>query len=240
MNNKEYRLTGGFSSLGEFMVAIRRHTDEEVMSGKLMHWVQKVMTEGTDSAGGFLVPEQFATEIYGAVMEASIVRSRAIIQKMFSDTLNVPVLSDSDRSSSLFGGITTSWIEETGDKTSGATDPVLGNLKLTAKELVASTYVGNNLEDDYEGGTKKPFEDFIKIAFGRAIAFEEDYSFIWGTGAGQPVGIMNSGGLITPSRAGIGKVDITDIGTLASRLLPGSWDSAVWMISQSVRAEGVN
>jgi len=238
--DRKYRLTGGFSSLGEFLVAIRRHTDGKQASGKLTTWVQKVQSESTDSAGGFLVPEQFATEIYGAVMEASIVRSRAIGHKMLSDTLNIPVLVDSDRSSSIFGGITTSWLEEAGDKTTGETDPVLGNLKLTAKELVASTYVGNNLEDDYEGGARKPFEDFIKIAFGRAIAFEEDDAFIWGNGVGQPLGIMNSSGIITPARAGIGKVDITDIGTLASRLLPGSWASAVWMISQSVLLEYVN
>jgi len=224
--------TGDFKSLGEFLVAARKAIDGEHMDSRLNDPIFKTMTESSDSGGGFTVPEKWADQIYHAMLENSIVRSRAIVLPMTSDTLNIRVLVDSDRSSNIFGGITFTWIEETGQKADEASDPVIGNRKLTAHEGVAVTFVQNQLEDDYG-----KFESFIKLAFGRAIRFYEDDFFIQGSGAGEPLGIMKSGYLVTPTRTAINKIDITDFGNMAKRLLPGSWPFAIWLINPSVFTE---
>jgi len=233
--------TGGFKSTGEFLVAVRKYCDRVHPDSRLDRLVSKTMTEGTDGGGGFTVPEQWAGEILHAALEQALVRPRATPFKMTRDTLNVGVLVDSDRSSNIFGGITFTWIEETEDKAQYATDPVIGQLKLTAHEGIATCFVQNQLEDDYEDGNEKAFEDFMRLAFGRAIAFYEDDSYIHGSGSvmGQPLGVMNSGYTVQVTRTAGNLVDVADIGNMAKRLLPGSLKNAVWLINQSVLAQWV-
>lgn len=222
--------TGGYQSLGEFLVAARKHCCGDHFDGRL-----KVMTEGVDSAGGVLVPPMWVDEVFHAALEEGIVRRRAIVLPTKSDKLQIPRFVETDRSASIFGGIRFYWLKETGDKADVAADPKVGLLELNAHEGVASFYVSNRLEDDV-----KAFEKFVKVALGRAVAFYEDAAFIWGTGGGQPLGIVPSGAMIVVARTAFGKVDISDVGNLAERLLPGSWKNAVWLINQTVLREWVN
>ena len=220
--------TGGFKSFGEFLITVRKYCDRELVDGRLQEMSRKTMTEGTDSGGGFTVPEKWADEVYHAALEDSIVRSRAIIQPMSSDTQNVPVLVDSDRSSNIFGGITFTWAAEAADKAALTSEPKLGQLKLTAHEGIASTWVSINLEDD-----AKSFAKFMNLAFGRALRFYEDYYYIWGTGVNQPLGIMNSGFTASLARKQANQIVWEDIHDMVKYLLPGSWETAIWMFNQS-------
>ena len=220
--------TGGFKSFGEFLVTVRKASFGQVADSRLEALIGKTMTEGTDSGGGFVVPEQFVPVVYHAALEGSIVRSRAITHPMTSDTVNIPVLVDSDRSCNIFGGITFTWAAEAADKAALTSQPVLGQLKLTAHEGIAGTWVSLNLENDVQG-----FESFMKLAFGRAIRFYEDYYFIWGTGVNQPLGIMNSGFTASLARKQSNQIDWEDIHGMVARLLPGSWETAVWLFNQS-------
>ena len=222
--------TGDFKSLGEFLATVRKVSTEGLNDTRLQELMLKTMTEGTDSAGGFTVPEQWADVLYHAALEGAIVRPRAIVFPMSSDTLNVPILEDSDRSSNIFGGITLTWISETEDKAALAADPKIGELKLTAHEGVATTWVSNSLEDDV-----KKFEQYMKLTFGKAIRFYEDDAYIWGSGLvmGQPLGIMSSGFTIGISRKQANQIVFEDVLSMASRLMPGSWNTAVWLINQN-------
>lgn len=221
--------TGGFKSFGNFLVTVRKTSFGEIQGdGRLEELIGKTMTEGTDSAGGFTVPEQFVSDVYHAALEGSIVRSRAITYKMTSDTMNIPILVDSNRTSVIFGGITFSWVEELADKHDSKSQPKMGNLKLTAHEGIAGTWVSINLEKDV-----KDFEGFMKLAFGKALRVYEDFYYIWGTGVGMPLGIMNSGFTASLARRQSNQIVWEDIHGMVKRLLPGSWDTAIWLISQS-------
>jgi HK97 family phage major capsid protein len=223
--DKTDRKTGGFSSLGEFLVAVRK-----VAFGESKDFKVKALTEGTDSQGGFTVPETWADEILSIPMEAAIVRPRAIIQPMASDTLDINGLVDSDRSSSIYGGVTRTWTPEATTITSYLTTPSIGQVQLTAHEMLLACETSNVLQNDARG-----LEAFVKTAFGRALAFYEDYDYIWGTGSGQPLGIMNSGAMLSVARTnGFGAPITTDLGVMAARLLPDSWGRAVWLINQTV------
>ena len=67
--------------------------------------VFKTMTEGTGSAGGFIVPEEFAAEVFRVVEDFGLVMKLGRKFPMSSDTLNVPRLSSS---------VTMYWPGETG------------------------------------------------------------------------------------------------------------------------------
>jgi len=221
---------GGFSSLGEFLVTVRKVCDGELNDNRLK--TAGHMEENTDSQGGFLVPEQWADKIYHAALEGAIVRPRVgdAAFRVKGDSLKVRKLNESDRSSNMFGGITFYWTQEAATKT--VSKPVLGERELTLHKLVGSCYASNELENDYGA-----FESFIKLAFGQAIRFIEDDYFINGTGVGQPLGIMNSGALITVPRWAANAIDWRDIARMARRLLPDSWERAVWLINPDALAE---
>jgi len=234
---KQEEKTGGFSSLGEFLVKVRKACDgvRDNSAGSPDSRLTKTaghMETGEDSQGGYLVPEQWAQEIYHAALEDSIVRSRATVLRATSDSLKVRVLKDSDRSSNYFGGITFTWTAETGSKVAAISKPALAEVELTPHKLVGSCFVSNELEDDYGA-----FGDFMAKSFGQAIRFEEDDMFLNGTGAGQPLGIMNGGLMISVTRNANSKVDWPDFANMAKRLLPDSWKRAVWLINPDVMDE---
>lgn len=222
----------GCSSLGEWLVKTRKILDGEVKDARVK--TTGHMEEGVDSQGGFLVPEDWADGIYNASLEDAIVRPDATVLKSKADSLKVRTLVDSDRSSSIFGGITFKWIEEAAQKSSSdnISKPSLGELELNAKKLVGSCYVSNELESDWGG-----FGDFMTLSFGKALRFEEDDRFIWGTGAGQPLGVMNSGFLAQETRTSNDKVDFADLANMMTRLLPGCWGKAMWLVSPSFMSE---
>lgn len=213
--------THDFESLSEFLLKVRQLREKGIDDTRF-----KTLTETTDSAGGVTVPEQFADELWYAALEAGIVRPRATIVQMKTDVVRVPTLVESSRAASLFGGITFKWLDELGDKFTGESTPSLGQVGLVAKKGVASCIVSNELMADAQA-----FEAFFKTAFGQAAAFYEDDVYVNGSGVGRPLGVMASGALVTVTRAANGHIDGADFGAMAERLLPRSWDNAIWMTS---------
>jgi len=225
---------GGFKSLGEFLVRVRKACDGDIQDGRLK--TAGHMAEGEDSQGGFLVPEQWADGIYHAALEGSIVRARvdkdAIYTLKKGNSVKFRKLHETDRSSNLFGGITFQWMAEAGEKVEAISKPSLGECELVLKKLVGGCFASNELEDDYGA-----MEKFIRLAFGQAIRFIEDDAFINGTGVGQPLGILNALATIRVPRWAAGAIDWRDIARMTRRLLPDSWERAVWLINSDALHE---
>lgn len=218
----------GWTGFGEFLKEVRQACLGGLRDPRLK--TTGHMETGDDAQGGFLCPEEWAEGIFNVVMENSIVRPRAKVLQMSSDSLKIRRLVESSRVSSYFGGITFTWKYEGGDKSAVISKPALGELELTAHKLVGSMFASNELVADYPN-----FGEFMQIAFGQALAFEEDYHYVWGTGAGQPLGIMNAPATVQHARTGgFGIPIIADLAEMAERLLPGSWATAVWMINPNV------
>jgi HK97 family phage major capsid protein len=231
--------TGEFKSSSEFWSTARKFFSG-VPDGRIESLTKASLVEGTDSTGGVLVPEQWADEIYTAAMEDEIVRPRANVIPMSTDTVRIPVLVDGSRATNIFGGVTLTKVSEGGDMYATTGAPAVGQLALVPSKHVATCFVSNELASD-----ARAFGPFMVQAFGKAVRFLEDDMFINGTGSGQPLGIMNSPALISVTRAGaytyvLGKIDVTDIGNMAARLAPGCWQNALWLMNQSVFAEWSN
>ncbi len=221
----EDKRTGGFRSLGEWLVAIRKFGTVEHRDCRLK--TAGHMVEGDDTQGGFLAPEQWADEIYHAALEGAIVRPRATVIKATSDSLKVRKFVETTRVSNLFGGISFAWTEEAASKFfTASSKPALGELELTPHKLIGAMFVSNELEDDFG-----KFGEFMKLSFGQGIRFIEDDYFINGNGVGQPLGILQAACLISVPRQVVNAVDIVDLGNMARRLLPDSWNRAVWLIN---------
>jgi len=225
---------GGFKCFGEFLSRVRSAGVEGILDARLK--TTGHMEIGVDAQGGFLCPEEWAAGIYNIALENSIVRPRAKVLQMSRDSLKIRRLVESSRVSSYFGGITFTWKYEGGDKSLVISKPTLGELELTAHKLVGSMFASNELMADYTN-----FGNFMQVSFGQALAFEEDYFYVWGAGGNQPLGIMNAPATIQhPRTAWPGTPVPADIAQMAGRLLPDSWKRAVWLINPTVLANWAN
>ncbi|MGR3311207.1 MAG: phage major capsid protein [Candidatus Brocadiales bacterium] len=143
---------------------------------------RKALGEGTDSAGGYLVPEEYLGDVKDRITARTIVRrAGATIYPMATDTLNVPKIT---------GGATAYWVGENTQITAG--DETFGQLQLVAKLLAAMVKVSNQLLSD----TSPSAEAAIRRDIAKVISLAEDNAFIAGTGSGnQPTGIINTTGV---------------------------------------------
>ena len=67
------------------------------------------IVEGTPSDGGFVVPTEYARQVFDVALESEIVRPRATVWPMASNTRKVPGVEIGDHSSNLFGGMVGYW-----------------------------------------------------------------------------------------------------------------------------------
>lgn len=143
---------------------------------------RKALGEGTGSAGGYLVPEQYLGEVKDRITAQAIVRrAGATVYPMATDTLNVPKVT---------GGATAYWVGENAQIT--ASDETFGQLQLVAKLLAAMVKVSNQLLSDASPSA----EAAIRRDIAKVISLAEDNAFITGTGTGnQPTGIVNTTGV---------------------------------------------
>lgn len=215
-----------FKSFGQWLRAINDHHRNRMAPDD---WRMKALSEGADSAGGFLVPEQWAAGIEQAALESAIVRPLARKMPMTSDTLNYPTVKDTSHASSVHGGVIAYWTEEAGTKT--ASQPTFGNIKLIAKKLIGFTYASDELLDD----AAIALEALLIKLFGDAITWYEEEAFWQGNGVGQPFGILNSGALISPFRATVTQVALADLGAVMSRFAGDLYGrSTLWVANKAV------
>lgn len=146
----------------------------------------KGMTEGTGSAGGFVVPEEFAAEVNRVVEDFGLVPKLARKFPMSTDTLNVPRLASS---------VT---VYYPGEATAGtASQPVFEQVVLASKTLVGITPMSNELLAD----ANISVVDLLVELFAEAIAGMLDSQGL--TGTGTPfVGILNDTGVTVRNAGG--------------------------------------
>lgn len=139
----------------------------------------KSMSEGTGSAGGFVVPEEFAAEVNRVVEDFGLVAKLARKFPMKSDTLNVPRLS------------ATVTVTYPGENTSGtASQPTFEQVVLAAKSCVGITPMSNELLAD----ANISVVDLLVELFAEAIGGMLDTQGL--TGSGSPfTGILTDTGV---------------------------------------------
>jgi len=229
--------TGGFKSLTDFLLSVRKFRINRDLDNRLTY-VPAIGTKttghmeiGDDSQGGFLVPEVYRMELYEIALENSVVRPRATVLPMTTDSLKIPYVNDTSHASSVYGGVVAYWTAEAATKT--ASKPTFGQMELTPHKLAGLTYTSNELLAD-SGIALQPL---ITRMFGTAWGYYEDDAFLMGTGTGQPLGVFNCGCLKSVYRNTVNTVKVEDIAEVYQSMLPASVPYAVWVIHPTVIAE---
>lgn len=140
----------------------------------------KAHTEGVNSQGGFLVPDEMAAELVTLREQYGVFRRNAKIYRMASDTLRIPRKNT---------GLTAYWV---GEAIAG-TESTMGfdNVQLVAKKLTALTTVSNELLEDSVIDLASDVANEIAYQF----AFKEDDAGFNGDGTssyGGVVGLANA------------------------------------------------
>lgn len=187
------------------------------------------------ASAGFLVPEQFRSEIMSVALTDSVVRPRARVIPMSSMTLTMPFLDSTTNVGSVFGGMIAYWTEEGQALTE--TEARFGRVKLEAHKLTGRSDVTNELLADAPA-----FRAWIEANWPRAIAWYEDLAYIRGTGVGEPLGFLgadNPASIEQAIEAGqpATSVVLENIVKIYSRMLPSSLNSGVWLIAPNVLPE---
>jgi HK97 family phage major capsid protein len=190
----------------------------------------KQLVENVGASGGFLVPAEFMAQLQAVAAENAIVRPRATIIRMRRRQIDIPVLDQTGTTSSQahwFGGMLCYWAEEATEKT--ITTASFRKVSLVAHKLIMYTRSSDELMAD----SAVSLSDFLAgpLGFAGAVSWQEDYSFINGTGAGQPLGVILAGATITVNRAAGGAIGYADLVNMYESFLPSG--RGVWLFSQS-------
>lgn len=173
--NKEqtFSLSKMFAAIGKGQWGENAKFEEEIC--------MKAMSEGTNTAGGFLVPEEYLLEIKDRITAMAIVRKFGVTTyPMSTDTLNIPTIT---------GGATANWIGE--NTTITDTDATLGQLQLVAKKLAAIVKMSTELVND----SNPKVEMVIRRDLAKVMALAEDLAFLNGTASSTtPGGILTVSG----------------------------------------------
>jgi len=220
------------------------HADPELGFGK---WLQAVKVSDTKAiekfwpdslkdlgtttgaAGGFLMPTDFADTLMSVPADNVVVRPRAYIQPMRSKVCEVPVIDASTAptagNTAAYGGLKMTWADDNTDRTEN--DPAFKQIRLEAHDLGGYLEASNSLIED----SAEPLEALLKRLFRGAVDWYEDYAFLRGSGAGQPLGIVNAAALISVTRSGASAFSLADAANMYARLLPGANPSSVcWAV----------
>jgi len=135
----------------------------------------KAHTEGVNSQGGFLVPDEMAAELVTLREQYGVFRRNAKIYRMTSDTLRIPRKNT---------GLTAFWVGEA----IAATESTMGfdNVQLVAKKLTALTTVSNELLEDSIIDLASDVANEIAYQF----AFKEDDAGFNGDGTSTYGGVV--------------------------------------------------
>jgi HK97 family phage major capsid protein len=120
------------------------------------------------------------------------------------------------------------WTAEAQTRTE--TEPAFKQMELRAWELSGYSVSSNVLLQDSIVGLEK----FLMTLFAQAIAWYEEYAFLQGSGSGKPQGMLGANAAIAVTRNTGNSVLFVDVATMWSKLLPISWNRAIWTCSPSV------
>lgn len=140
--------------------------------------VVKALAATDPTSGGFLVPEQFATDYIELLYPASAVRAlRATVIQVPTGVLRIPKLTS---------GASATYIAENSNITKS--EPRFGQITLAFKKLAALVPISNDLLRFSSPGANTVVRDDVV----RAMAKKEDLTFLRSDGSnGEPKGILN-------------------------------------------------
>jgi HK97 family phage major capsid protein len=227
-----------WKNMGEFLHAVRRAAaPDRVVDPRLtIKDAASGASEGVPSDGGFLVQQDYAAELLKRTYETGVLapKCRKIPISANANSLKINTVDENSRANgSRWGGIQSYWINEadlfTGSK------PKFGQIEMSLKKLTGLCYATDELLQD-----STAMEAVISQAFAEEFGFKMDDAIVRGTGAGQPMGILNSAALITVAKTASQTADtftFNNAQDMWMRMYPKGRANSVWYINQELEAQ---
>jgi HK97 family phage major capsid protein len=175
---------------------------------------------GTDSEGGYLVPDEYERTLVEGLTEANIFRKLAHVIQTDSGDRKIPIVASKG---------TAAWIDEEGAFTES--DDAFGQVSIGAHKLGTMIKVSEELLND----SVFDLESYIAKEFARRIGAKEEEAFFTGNGTGKPLGVLAASGgagtgVTTAAAAAITADELID---LYYALLSPYRKNAVWILNDA-------
>lgn len=149
------------------------------MRNKINPSVHNALQVGTDSEGGFLVPDEYENQLIQALQEANVLRGLCnVITTSYGDR-KIPVVAS--HGSAV-------WMDEEGGF--DESDDAFTQVTLSAYKLGTMLKVSDELLND----SYFNLEAYIAAEFARRIGAAEESGFILGDGSSKPTGLLHTTG----------------------------------------------
>jgi len=191
-------------------------------------------TEGTDSAGGYLVPDELSSAIIAVRNRAGVSRQLCKVVGMSSDVMNIPKVT---------AGLTVEYPAEAAEIT--ASDQTWGQVALAAVKRAVIAKTSNELLHD----SVINVIDDLAVAIGNAFAVQEDNELINGDASstyGGESGILNAMGSSSKVNMASGNTAFADITLVNLNALVGTMPdkyyasaSPAWLIGRLAWAANI-
>lgn len=175
---------------------------------------------GTDSEGGYLVPDEFEKTLIEALEEENIFRKLANVIKTQSGDRKIPVVASKGSAS---------WVDEEG--LIPESDDAIGQVSIGAYKLGTLIKVSNELLND----SVFNIESYISKEFGRRCGAKEEDAFFNGNGTGKPTGVLHAtlGAEVGVTAASETAITADEIIDLFHSLKTPYRKKAVWILNDS-------
>lgn len=188
--------------------------------------IEKAMSAGDPTGGGFLVPTEFSTDVIELLRASGVVRSL--------QPLTMPMASGSIKVPRITAGSTAAYVGENLNITPSGVQT--GQLTLTWKKLASLVPISNDLLR-----YSTPSADtIVRDDMIRAMAAREDLAFIRGDGlSGTPMGIKN---LVNPANrfAANATVNLANVTTDLGKAMQYIMDAEITLIIQQGATPGID
>lgn len=143
------------------------------------HEIYNALQIGTDTEGGYLVPDEYQRTLIEALQEQNIFRQLAHVITTATGDRKIPVVASKGSAS---------WIDE--EAAYPESDDSFGQVSIGAYKLATMIKVSEELLND----SVFDMPSYIAKEFARRIGAAEEEAFFTGNGTGKPLGILAATG----------------------------------------------
>lgn len=176
-------------SFGDFLLAIKRGDVKRLTQ---VYGSAKTLEEDSGAAGGYLVPETYHTQLLKMSANASQIVPLVTRIPVSTDAGSFPALNQFTAptagvgETAFAGGAALDVTAESGTLAVN-NDPAFYEIKYRVNKVGDIVKVSNEMRNDAPA-----LEALLRAVFAVAIAAKEEYFILRGTGAGMPLGVLNS------------------------------------------------
>lgn len=229
------RHSGGFITFGEQLQSVARAGVPGGQVDNRLHEINNAATglnETVPSDGSFLVQKDFNNDLLSSVFAPGTLPAMCRRFPISGNSNGIKINGVDEKSrvnGSRYGGVLGYWLTEAAEIT--ASKPKFRQVELTLKKQAALVYATDELLSDAPA-----LEAFIREAAPAELRFRLQDAIINGTGTGQPLGIMNSGCLVTVNKESgqTTGIQAENIVKMYARHMPSQNPNLAWLVNRNV------